>query len=1179
MPTPFDILETPIAPGLSVIEASAGTGKTYAISRLVPRLLLEGTVSRLREILLVTFTNDAASELSSRVRGVLEKLHGVAEPDEKKSDPAVFALRQKFSKPEHREIIARALLDIDQLGVSTIHSFCQRILQTEGTLCGLPVMPELITDAKELIEDALYDLWNHRIAGDEFLTAIAASQDWTLGGDLEFVHLALELDDPEAVPPARRLEDVLKELREGVHQFTTEMIGELTQLAEKVDGWNKAAGDKTFRELQFSNLLKTDNFSAVLTAVNWLVQIASPTGGLIKTNKNNKPLIAEAANLDAVKLVEKLAALSAEFSWHWKNDCAQQIRQTVVSALRKNRQITYDGLITTLRNALRSANSGSRLATRLREQYRVALIDESQDTDPRQFEIFHSVFNPTENPSRLVLIGDPKQAIYEFRSADVNTYLEARRCAGDKVYSLSQTFRSPQSLVHAVNTLFERPGSLLKKGLEFSPASSGLTADTFLEEDGVSSDTRLEAWIVPDADAEKYSNKQKRLPLLAGIVASEIVRLLRTGTLIVDESKPTPKPVQPGDFAILVSDRFQAAAMMEELKARQVPAVQAKTGNILDSDEAAELLVILKAVEEPRRAGLRMAALATRLLGRTAADLRQIRDNADKDDDMLNQFLRWQTTLHRHGIAAALAEMDQDEKITLRLAGTRIGERRVTNLRQLSDLLQDASHSLGHRPEHLVRWFGQEIARAEGNDAEERQEQLESDAQAVQIVTMHSAKGLEYKLVFCPFLWSIKNPNYDKKIKKLSRTGQPPQLVNLDLADDKYQQVFIRAALEDRTRLAYVAITRAKVKVWVLGGALSGKGKTAASALDWLLRLDAEPAFDSWLGSTLETPRGKLHQDGLNNIIEKANGVIARKEMPAATDDVWIPSAASSPISLSALTSPTIPKPWGMTSFSSLTREKNPYGSGDAAPAPTSKEESNLFAAAPGGTMVGTAVHDWMERWNFSTPEAGSVEKHLAKYPLPRSGQDGAKPMHESVEGMLGELREAILPGLDCSISTACPHAESSEWHFQLPIQENLGAQALAAVFKKHGQPDYAAMLEVLPADQFNGYLHGFLDRLAFHNGIWGVIDWKTNKLAGGNGQDSLEACARQSHYLLQAHLYLVALRRFLGPEIATAGAWLIFLRGVRSGTSEGILHIQPSEALMKDLDALFAQPFANLCA
>jgi len=1185
MPTAFDFAGTPIDPGLSVIEASAGTGKTHAISHLVPRLLLERTASRLGEILLVTFTNDAARELSDRVRTVLEKLCADPRPDEILSDPGVHQLREKFPGPDERAIIARALLDIDQLAVSTIHSFCQRVVQTEGTLCGQPVIPELIADADGLIKEALYDLWKTRVAGNELASSIAAAQKWDPANDLRFVRQVLGLDDFEAEPPARAFGEVLQELKEGARQFTKEMVGELARLAQKVPHWNKAGGDDSFRNQQFSNLRNDENFSDWIDAVNWLPRMASAQGGMIPARgAANNALIRDAANLPVVLLARKMSGLYARLSWYWQFDCLADIRQTVSATLRKNRQITYDGLITTLRDALRSPEHGRRLAAHLRGQFKVALIDESQDTDPRQFEIFRAIFVGNEtNPSdsRLVLIGDPKQAIYAFRGADVNTYLGARAQAEPRVFSLTKTFRSPEPLVRAVNALFQRPGSLLKDGLDCHPATSGVEGDVFLESGGADAGARMEAWIVAEENAADFSNADKRLPLIADTVASEIVRLLKAGARIVhrsgDGTVAKSEPVHPGDFAILVGNRFEAAALMRALQARRVPAIQAKGADIMTSDEASELLVLLRAIEEPRRSSLRRAALATRLLGRNAKALRRLNENPHQDDEVLETFLHWQAVLQRRGIAAALAEMDCTEKTTLRLAGMQQGERRVTNLRQLTDLLQAASLECGNHPGHLVRWFGQEIARA-GTRAEtdERQQQLESDAQAVKIVTMHAAKGLEYNLVFCPFLWSARVIEKNKGAQTLSRKDRPALLVDPGLAENpsRWARDIARANLEDRLRLAYVAITRAKVKVWIWGGAVAGKA-TPASALDWLLRTREAPDFDAWCAALETEDRGEAHQSGLSALAAADGGSpIQLLPPPPRSDAIWQPMEGAPSLPLSSLASPEIPKPWVLTSFSALTREKNPHGSGEtvAPQAPAAPQsEANSFSSAPGGAMVGTAIHDWIERWDFSSPKTDALIRHLGNYPLPET--DRGRPMHECVGGMLEDLRAAILPGLDCGIREACPRPEASEWHFQLPIRKSLSSHSLAQVFAAHGNPDYAALLAALPAEELNGYLHGFLDRLAFRNGVWEVLDWKTNKLLPDYGQDSLLTCAMQSHYLLQAHLYLVALRRYLGPENRIAGACLVFLRGIRAGTAEGILHLQPSDHLMRDLGKLFAPP------
>ncbi|MES2570986.1 MAG: UvrD-helicase domain-containing protein [Verrucomicrobiota bacterium] len=1191
----FDFVENQLPPSLSIIEASAGTGKTYAISHLVPRLLLEGTVSNLSEILLVTFTNDAARELSDRVRQVLQKLDSPATANEAQDAAGIHRLRQKFDSPRHAEILRKALRDIDMLAVSTIHSFCQRTLQSEGTLCGLPAIPELVPDATEFIEPELYDLWKSRIAPDETLAAIATHGRWALGDDIGFVSATLSLEDHETNPPARDFEKALEELHPTAALFDDVTCDELRELIEKVgSNWNKSAGDAEYRSEMIRCLREAKSLAhrGFLEAATAISELESWIGARSKVGKAQR---AEAAGLKAVVEAQTLLGRLGALRWHWRNDCAAKLRVTAEASLRANRQITYDGLITSLRDALRSSN-GPALASRLRARYQVALIDESQDTDPRQFEIFRNIFlglpgEPALSSHRLVLIGDPKQAIYGFRGADVNTYLEAKRLAGNRIFRLNKTYRSCGPLVEAVNTFFVRAGSLLKEGLEFFPASSGLEHDLDLHLDGVPCKARVEVWLAPDAHQPEYSTNDKRLSRIAGAVASEIVRILSAkSALLVTTSteRPDPehKPVRPGDFAVLVSAGYEAEAVAEALHARKVPAIVARGTDIMESEEAAELLTLLRAINEPRRAGLRFAALSTRLLGRDDAALRRISTDAALDDHYLLTFQRWQKVLESQGIAPALALIDREESISLRMARSALGERRVTNFRQLIDLLQAASMKLGRKPEHLLRWFRQEIAGAgTRSDSDERQQQLESDADAVQIVTMHAAKGLEWNLVFCPFLWPAKPP---KGLQKISVTGQRTRLVDTDLASDPSVSALLhRNAIEDRLRLAYVAMTRAKVRLWIYGG--EAAGKESPGALDWLLRELPSADFAQWQSHVGTDGRGTRHAAALEEMIRSCSGIRATLP-PEPCDTVWEAETLDSSSALSSLPAAEIPVPWGVTSFSSLTREKHARGGADtAAPAPLSAADltgaaaSHGFLTAPGGPLMGTAIHDWIEAWDFSEPDPEAVERHLKRYEV--SSEPNGAPLHEAVVAMLNELRCAELPGLDCTIAQACPFADASEWHFQLPIARWLSPQLLAKAFADHGDGPaqrYALLLGNLSGNEIQGFLQGFLDRLAFHGQTWGVIDWKTNKLGQtleSYGTASLLECAMHSHYLLQAHLYLVALRRYLGPDIPIAGAWLVFLRAVRAGTRDGILHIQPKPELLATLDSLFFNPVAFSCA
>jgi len=1196
-PIPLDFVESELPPGLSVIEASAGTGKTYAISHLVPRLLLDETVNSLGEILLVTFTNDAARELSNRVRRVLEKLAAPPQPEEPESEPGVNQLRNKFNTTAHHDIIQKALIDIDKLNVSTIHSFCQRTIQAEGALCGLPVMPEVITNADEFIEEALYDLWQDKITSDTLLASLASEKEWDIHGDVDFVKRAIPVEEFQPVPAAQPFYETLERIRNVPTEFTQKIRDELAGFIKGVGGWNNAGGDDASREAHLESLATAKNFAApgFWKAINWVSKLP---GHVTKKGAAGKASVEQAAGLTSVALAQEISGLLARLQWDWQNECVKSVRETVKAALQAKRQITQDGLILTLRDALRSPKKAA-LAERLRARYKVALIDESQDTDPKQFEIFKNVFIGFDGETsladhRLVLIGDPKQAIYGFRGADVNTYLEAKNRASKKFF-LTTTYRSPQPLVTAINAFFSHPDSFLKRDLEFLPATSGKKDDTQLAVGGQACEGRVEAWIVSEAIAEEYRTSNARRDCIISTVASEIVHLLKHGSLLVDANKTSP--IEPGDFAVLTNSNAEAVAVAAALKDRGVPAIVASGADVMGTEEARELLCILRAVNDPRRSGLRYAALATRLLGNDAARIHDIRSDSTKDDEILRRFYQWQTEWGRMGIAAVIALIDAEEGITSRIGSSAQGERRVTNLRQLIDLLQAASREYSNRPEHLLRWFSQEIARAgEMVAADERQIQLESDRDAVQVVTMHKAKGLEYNFVFAPFLWSMHDP---KGIKMLAKTHDFPndRLVNVELSknDGLMQTVLKRTELEDRLRLAYVAMTRAKVRLWIYGGEMgpkNGKGAKPASPLDWLLRdltvevITAEQ-FDGWSESLKNSSRGGRLAAGIQALIEQtADGCILQKAPPDTTIERWAPNAPEEECSLKALDMPEIKGVWSITSFSSLTREQNPHGTKDPAPFLTQQSEApsgvmvrNPFLDAPGGMLVGTAIHDWLQQWDCDEPEAESVSAHLKKYRLRGIPGNSTIPLDESVVQMLMHLREAKLPGLNCTLAQACSSHEASEWHFHLPIKSNLTVQELAAAFSAHAGPDYKAyapMLEHLTFPDLHGFLQGFMDRLAFYGDAWGVIDWKTNQLGkhpDAYSINSMMDCAMESHYLLQTHLYLVALRRYLkrvAPGSRLAGAWLVFLRGVHSGSSEGILHINPTRELLDALDDLF---------
>jgi exodeoxyribonuclease V beta subunit len=1160
----FDPVKSKIEPGLTVIEASAGTGKTFSISHLVPRLLLEKPELRLSEILLVTFTTDAAGELADRTRKVFADLVSDNPPE----NETMTALRTRMVETcGGVDKIHQAIRELDLLSISTIHSFCQSVIQTEGELCGLPVMPEVLADWKDLVRESLHDIWKSRVASEEMLARIAGMLGWKFDEDLSFVSKVLEMPEIRVDPNPPLFEELFAGLSNPRGRFQPAEVSELVAVLENVK-WNTAGRTPEFRAAVLETLEAPGDLTGWFDAVQWVAQLDKSDSGAIRKNGDIHSRIAE---LQAVKTAKGICRAFKMLTLSWRKHLAEIVAKKVAANLHSNRLATFNGMVNTLDEALRGPHAET-LRKRIRERFRFALVDESQDTDGAQFRIFEKIFLDSPNHS-LVLIGDPKQAIYAFRGADVNTYLTAKNRPGARIFTLSATYRSPQPLVECVNALFDHSRSFHKENLDFISSSSAMSQDTWLQEsaDGRTPFVRLEAWIVPDTQVEDFSNDGKRLSEISKAVASEIARLLAldgVSTGIVEKGAEKPRRVVPADCAVLVSQNYEAVAIHDALKARGIPAIRKTSEDVMGSEEAREILTLLMAVNSPLQAKIRRAALATRLLGKTDEEIRTI-DETDKDDTV-SKFQNWKLEWSRRGISTVLALIDDQESISKRLAASKDGERRLTNFRHLTEILSGFAAVSGGKPNHLLIWLEQEIARASGSGTppDERLLQLESDSLAVKITTMHSAKGLEFPLVFCPFLWTSKTP---KGYQVLNRNSVF-SMVDTNLCEPEVRVEIMESLLEERLRLTYVALTRAQVKLCLCAGAVPGK-KGSASALDWLLRSDQNIGFLAWEGVAASN-RGATHKVAFQSIVEKLGGLCLVKDgLPSSQNGIYAPPAV---VIKDHVEPVRVPRTfWRVTSFSQLTREKNAKGDASKPPSEESgdapQSTPNRFAALRGGAALGTAVHDFLETWNFgSVPDAAALEKHFSGYSLGKGYED----ITPASADMLAHLREAVLLGMDCSVEAACRTLKTSEWQFHLPAMTGFSVAKIAKVFRDNDDSEYAESLESLGSDALEGFLQGFIDKIAAYGTTYGVIDWKTNQLASYDGE-SLRKAARASHYWLQTHLYLVALSRYLGPQADIRGAWLIYLRGVKSGTPNSVLHIKPSPALLQGLDSLFTRPNA----
>ena len=1208
----FNLQTTNVPTGLSVIEASAGTGKTWTISHLLPRLLVDGVVEEIGEVLLVTFTEDAARELGERTRRQLESLVTHAEantPPEVLVDDeygiSLLLKRLKDLVPSERSAamtrLRLALAESDQLAVSTIHAFCQHVLASESVLCGMPAGFEVLPDPGDLMLDAVKDTWRADLAADALLASVAALGHWSVENDLDAWRLVTRRPSTrmEPTPPALRdARDLVAQALQGL-QDAGAGIRQLQEVATRdavdLNDSAKNPGKDSVAQLDdwHGLLQQMDPQQPEVKIFHVARRLAGAASWFARRSAVGKAAAEDADTLPLVTAAKSLQSSIDVTGWAWLAHLVRAAGQRFERGLRRNNAVTYDGLIQHLHRALSSGLHGATLAQRLSTKRKVGLIDESQDADQQQLEIFKAIFEGEPHTGRLVLVGDPKQAIYGFRGGDLDAYIAARPKDATRVSDLAKTYRSAPGLVTALNTLFGRTRAFGNPALVYTAATAdGQDERRPLPDDGQG---RLVAWVVPNTDSDAWGHARPRRERAAACTATAIVDLLGRPMLATREA------VNPKQVAVLTRTNVEAQLVYQALHARGVPAVVRDNGDVMHSDTASDLASILKATLSPTHRGWRQAAMATRLFGYDSAMLAGITDT--DAEQWLARFSEWRNQWRSRGIAALMAGLEADSGATVRLARAPFGERRLTDLRHLEELLQAREAEDQRTPEKLLQWFDGERM-SDGSPAAERLHRLEADGDAVQVVTVHRAKGLEFDFVFCPYLWSV----------AWDRTRDERLLVRRDdgwvLADgtQRDNQAEHRAHCAERLRedlrMAYVALTRARRRVTLLAGPLgyTGTWTLPPSSLDWLLRTDTDASsIEDWyadFGARKKDAASCEHGDTLHRLQATHPDVLTVSPPPVPTGIAWT-AGSHDDTPLHARTASALDlQDWHLTSFSRLAhgrheeRERRDavvapreaYAAGaDGATGETGETDAAMDAAVPlvsfaRGTQAGTCLHELLEQWDFREDAAPLIDRGLQRHRL------HSEEAVEAVRQTLDDLKTTRLHGLDASLETAASDRALSEWEFLLPLDRaGITGQALSDTFARHARDDderlYAQDLAGLPGQVLAGMLTGYIDRLVHAGDRWGIVDWKSNFLGpryADYDRRAMWQCAAGQHYLLQVHLYLVALRRYLklydSGARAVSGS-VLFLRGVLPDTDQGVLEIIPSDALLDDLDGLFGSP------
>ncbi|MBK4739131.1 exodeoxyribonuclease V subunit beta [Noviherbaspirillum pedocola] len=1193
--------------GARLIEASAGTGKTWTIAALYLRLVLghggeDGYVRPLApsEILVMTFTRAATRELSDRIRQRLLQAAACFRGESEPEDDFMADLLDAYPEGQAREAaayrLALAAEAMDDAAVFTIDAWCQRMLREHAFDSGCLFDEELVSSEEEIFRHAVRDYWRHHVY------ALNADMLAEVRGCWQHLH-ALE----EAIRPLVARAELFGEHR--AETLGALALRERGRQRERVAllkaGWEMRiarmeAWIAKHRKALHGNRLRQATVDKCFEALReWIADdgMLHPGDGFAKGWSKLLPdFLCEVCNDAALvpiddfdhvaPLYEALAALEPMRHLFMRH-AAATIAARIDELKRRRRQFGFADMLTRLRLALEGAN-GAMLRRRIVAQFPVALIDEFQDTSPDQYRIFDALYRVADNDpgTALLLIGDPKQAIYGFRGADIHSYLAARRATEGRHYRLGTNFRSTAQLVGAVNHLFlqaEGPahpaGAFRFRTGAGNPLPFEAVAARGRDEILHASGTPVPALTLWCHAGDMLGAEAARRHF-AELCAENIVSLLGdAGTGFISDERGFV-PLRAADIAVLVRNRTEAAAVRQALQRRGVPSVYlSDKDSVYQGEEAADMLRWLRAVSSPLDASYAHAAFATRSAGLSLAALAELAVDDAAWEARVEQLKALRTVWQRQGILAMLRRFIHELGLPAMLLAQPGGERRLTNMLHLAELLQQASAQLDGE-QALIRWFAEQIANdADGSD--ERILRLESDAELVKVVTVHKSKGLEYPLVFLPFACAARK--IDRKNRRFFDYADDDGRRHIDFSlSDEALEAMERARMEEDLRLLYVAVTRARHALW-LGLASTGSksapdGTIHESAFGYLLSGGAKVA-----PAELEAKLRAMCCDCEHIAITLCHAAPGMTPLPPRNDAIEL----LPPLQYES----EFERHWTIASYTSLTRDLG------AAPAPSTSAEEKLLDEEDGvdagrprdeawhrfprGALPGQFLHgllEWMAVEGFAIVDEPDFDARLGE----RCDRAGWEHRREDAALWLRTAASVVLPPIGRSLAEL--EKPWPEMEFWIPASA-ASIDALDRLCRRHlldGMPRQG-----LQARSLTGMLRGFQDLVFELDGRYWVLDYKSNAL--GNDDTAYDAAALAGamaahRYDVQGLIYQLALHRLLkarlgeeyDPAEKLGGAIFYFLRGVGNRDTRGCHLLAADAQLLDAVDALLANDKEN---
>ena len=1194
----FDLLGSPLK-GTHLIEAGAGTGKTYTVTALFLRLIVE-TGLTVDQILVVTFTEAATEELKQRIRDALNSAAD-AFMNNGSDDPFLDGLAKKEKKPKQAlKRLKGALRAFDQAAVSTIHGFCRRILNENAFESGGLFDTELVTYQDDLKREIAEDFWRLHL-----YTASPLFVRYALVNGLTPDRLAAGLpnrialsglkviprpDPPDTAPLETAFEDTFRDVatawpagRDALSDILLEndSLNRQRYRRKSAPGW--IAGMDRYAASGGGDPALFDGFEKfTLGYLSPSIKKGKPAPehdffAVCERHLRARDRLVRAFNAVRMRLTaDFMAYAESEFQ---KRGALQNIQ-------------TFDDLLLTVRRALSDAR-GNVLSSAVTRQFRAALIDEFQDTDPVQYAIFKETFGFRGRP--MFLIGDPKQAIYSFRGADIFAYMTAAKEISERC-TLLENWRSSSNYISAINAVFGgRKDPFVFSEIPFHPAipAPGKNAPR-LEIDGRIAPP-LELWLMNaetvtgSAAAVKTTRARE---MISSAVAKEISRILALAGN--NRAMLGDRPLREADIAVLVRTNKEARMIRETLSAAGIPSVIHGTGNLFETREAMELERLLNAVASPEDGRALRAALSTDIIGMGGDALEAMQADPEAWEGWIETFGSCRADWARRGFIPMFRDFVSTHAVLPRLMAFSDGERRCTNLLHLSETLQQTALEQRMGITELVKWLAVR-RRPDAPQSEEHLLRLDRDEKAVRVITIHKSKGLEYPVTFCPFSWQGSRLKRGEAVL-FHDDGDGPHLT-LDMGSDDLPD-HVRAAereiLAENLRLLYVALTRARSRCYLVWGRISGAETSAPAYIFHAPEIKEPQRVVDDVAQRFKGLSDRVVEQEISASPGLTDTAVKIRPMPVG-DGLQVRQPARTPVSLECRPfSGRIARDWRISSFSSLVsgiRDADELPDHDGTEFPDEAADgSAAWGRPPGssrrihdfpkGTRAGSFMHDIMEHLDFTA--AGDktaellVEARLADYGFDRNWKDAVLEMIQKVAGAPLEPADT---GLKLSEIPRSDRLVELEFIFPL---KRLSPTGLRRIFRDGpGRPDLnnpPLVMERLNFAPAEGFMKGFIDMVFFWRDRYYLVDWKSNRLGDGPedyGRASMQAAMDIHGYALQYLLYSLALDLYLKQrrpgydyERHFGGVFYVFMRGADPGMGPdyGIYRDRPSAELIDRL-------------